>query len=215
VTVPALPPQTSSYGSGTYRGQYDTAHSRGVQRDSIPGVIAANTVRGPQGEPGTEGEQGVGAQLPEVAVAPLTATVAASNLSGWTTRFSTAVQTLAQPLPPALDGGHSVRVGWSVGVDGTSLSLTANGSDVIGDGSDTTFTFFTVGQVIELQPVGGRWRYVSGQALTSTTAFPHGATSYRPSATSVGIGFQWFDTTLHKPVWSDGTAWRDATGTAV
>jgi hypothetical protein len=43
---------------------------------------------------------------------------------------------------------------------------------------------------------------------TSTTAA-------RPSAASAGAGGEWYDTTLAKPVWSDGTVWRDAAGTAV
>lgn len=41
------------------------------------------------------------------------------------------------------------------------------------------------------------------------------ATASRPSAASVGQGSQYFDSTLNKPIWSDGTNWRDATGTVV
>lgn len=41
------------------------------------------------------------------------------------------------------------------------------------------------------------------------------ATASRPSASTVGQGSQFYDTTLHKPIWSDGSTWRDATGTAV
>jgi hypothetical protein len=51
------------------------------------------------------------------------------------------------------------------------------------------------------------------------TMLPHqtfrtgqGASSARPDATSVGQGAQWFDATLNKPIWSDGTNWRDALG---
>lgn len=40
-------------------------------------------------------------------------------------------------------------------------------------------------------------------------------TALRPTATSVGNGFQIFDTTLNKPIWSTGTVWVDATGTTV
>lgn len=40
-------------------------------------------------------------------------------------------------------------------------------------------------------------------------------TANRPSAASVGAGSQFYDTTLSKPIWSDGTVWRDAAGTAV
>jgi putative cofactor-binding repeat protein len=41
------------------------------------------------------------------------------------------------------------------------------------------------------------------------------ATGSRPSAVTVGAGAQVYDTTLSKPIWSDGTVWRDAAGTAV
>ncbi|MDP5372523.1 hypothetical protein QU585_10175 [Lactiplantibacillus plantarum] len=40
-----------------------------------------------------------------------------------------------------------------------------------------------------------------------------GATSNRP--TGQVTGYQYFDTTLNKPVWYTGTAWVDATGTTV
>jgi len=40
-------------------------------------------------------------------------------------------------------------------------------------------------------------------------------TANRPSAASVGAGSQFYDTTLSKPIWSDGAVWRDAAGTAV
>lgn len=42
-----------------------------------------------------------------------------------------------------------------------------------------------------------------------------GATGSRPTASTVGDGSMWYDTTLKKPIWSDGTSWRDAAGTVV
>lgn len=39
-----------------------------------------------------------------------------------------------------------------------------------------------------------------------------GTTSQRPTASVAGTGFLWYDTTLSKPVWSDGVTWRDAAG---
>lgn len=42
-----------------------------------------------------------------------------------------------------------------------------------------------------------------------------GATTARPSAVGTGVGAQFYDSTLSKPIWSDGTIWRDATGTGV
>lgn len=41
------------------------------------------------------------------------------------------------------------------------------------------------------------------------------ATASRPAASTAGQGSQFYDTTLSKPIWSDGTVWRDAAGTAV
>lgn len=40
-------------------------------------------------------------------------------------------------------------------------------------------------------------------------------TANRPTAISAGQGAQFFDTTLNKPIWSDGANWRDAAGTVV
>ena len=44
-----------------------------------------------------------------------------------------------------------------------------------------------------------------------------GTTAQRPSAAHVGIGSQYFDTTLGKPIWSTGSGaiWKDATGATV
>lgn len=41
------------------------------------------------------------------------------------------------------------------------------------------------------------------------------ATASRPAASSVSAGSWMFDSTLNKPIWSTGSAWVDATGTAV
>jgi hypothetical protein len=38
-------------------------------------------------------------------------------------------------------------------------------------------------------------------------------TAARPDFADVEVGTEIFDTTLGKPVWSDGTAWVDSTGT--
>lgn len=42
-----------------------------------------------------------------------------------------------------------------------------------------------------------------------------GTTAQRPSASSVGAGFPYYDTDLDRPIWSDGAAWKDAGGVAV
>lgn len=40
-------------------------------------------------------------------------------------------------------------------------------------------------------------------------------TAGRPSASSAGAGACYYDTTVSKPVWSDGSVWKDAAGNAV
>lgn len=42
-----------------------------------------------------------------------------------------------------------------------------------------------------------------------------GASGSRPNASVNGAGSMWFDTTLGKPIWSNGSVWVDATGAAV
>lgn len=44
---------------------------------------------------------------------------------------------------------------------------------------------------------------------------PVSTTAARPAAATAGGGASIYDSTLGKPVWSDGTNWRDATGTMV
>jgi hypothetical protein len=41
------------------------------------------------------------------------------------------------------------------------------------------------------------------------------ATGSRPSAATAGVGKQIYDTTLHLPLWSNGTVWKDAAGNTV
>ena len=57
-------------------------------------------------------------------------------------------------------------------------------------------------------PKGGGQMYGMLNHKTYTTAG-------RPSASTSGVGAEYFDTTLNKPVYSDGTNWRDAGGTIV
>lgn len=42
-----------------------------------------------------------------------------------------------------------------------------------------------------------------------------GTTGQRPNAGDVYIGFQYYDTSINIPVWSDGLNWRNAGGTIV
>jgi hypothetical protein len=71
------------------------------------------------------------------------------------------------------------------------------------------------GQAADLQ----RWQDSTGSTLAKVTAA--GAikarvvtSSSRPSASVAGVGAQIYDSTLRKPLWSDGSVWRDAMGKA-
>jgi hypothetical protein len=58
-------------------------------------------------------------------------------------------------------------------------------------------------------------------AALATRVFPYsmragtGSTGARPGASSQGVGASFYDLTLTKPIWSDGTNWRDGAGTIV
>ena len=73
----------------------------------------------------------------------------------------------------------------------------------------------TVGGITKwvMQFAGGRKVPVAGSLGTGQD--PVFTTAARPSAVSVGAGSRYYDSTLSKPAWSDGTTWRDAMGTAV
>lgn len=52
-------------------------------------------------------------------------------------------------------------------------------------------------------------------AVATPVPFPGYITGGRPSAAAAGAGAYYYDLTLQKPLWSDGTQWRDAAGTVV
>lgn len=56
---------------------------------------------------------------------------------------------------------------------------------------------------------------VSGWTQALDLPVASGVTASRPSAGLVGAGYPYYDTTLGKPIWSNGTGWTDATGTVV
>lgn len=59
------------------------------------------------------------------------------------------------------------------------------------------------------------FRLIGNVSTTGCVKPGSGATGARPSASVVGAGAQWYDSTLGKPIWSNGTAWKDATGATV
>lgn len=52
-------------------------------------------------------------------------------------------------------------------------------------------------------------------ALAASLSLHAYATAGRPSAVTSGAGATYYDTTLSKPGYSDGTIWRDAAGTGI
>lgn len=78
---------------------------------------------------------------------------------------------------------------------------------------------------LAIRPVEGQVRLGSGLGpveLVGTEVNCHGplqlpsySTEERPDADAVAVGSCLYDTTLGIPVWSDGSAWKDATGTPV
>lgn len=52
-------------------------------------------------------------------------------------------------------------------------------------------------------------------ATSDTIRTGRDTTGNRPAASGVGIGAVFYDTTLSKPIWSNGTVWKDAAGTTV
>ncbi|WP_262689794.1 hypothetical protein [Kordiimonas aestuarii] len=72
------------------------------------------------------------------------------------------------------------------------------------DGSNDVFTIFADGGAS-----------LAGDLVTDgVLRGKSDSTVNRPSAVSVGAGAQMFDTTLGKPIWSDGSQWVDAAGAA-
>lgn len=65
----------------------------------------------------------------------------------------------------------------------------------------------------------GRYYTIEVMGETSTYVTPAragvGATAARPAADTSGAGAMFYDTTLGIPIWSNGTVWKNASGTTV
>lgn len=95
---------------------------------------------------------------------------------------------------------------WDIAVSGDAESGSNAGSNLVvagySDAGAKLADYFTV------RRSDGRVSFAAPAQLKAYT------TATRPSASSAGAGAAIFDTTLGHPVWSDGTAWKDATGAA-
>jgi hypothetical protein len=70
-----------------------------------------------------------------------------------------------------------------------------------------------IGSTVSLRP-----RHVrAGTSVVAGSFVQTGAavTGSRPSAATAGVGAMFYDTTLSKPIWSNGTVWKDSAGTTV
>lgn len=105
-----------------------------------------------------------------------------------------------------------------VGVNVTGLGTAADPyvvSTVIGDiagslafNDSASIDFTVVGAGTPSDPL-----IVSASLIRQK--FPIYATTGRPSATTWGEGSYYYDTTIDKPLWSNGSVWKDAAGATV
>lgn len=95
--------------------------------------------------------------------------------------------------------------------------------NIVGDKNVLTYTIpensvlnFIGGAIGNGTIIGNKTKVINlnvDRIVLSGTWFDSGITSNRP--TNVLVGFQYFDTTVNKPIFWDGTKWIDATGATV
>jgi len=91
-----------------------------------------------------------------------------------------------------------------IGGDASSIQIDSPSSNVTWRDSSAGYA-----AAAALYSVG--FQVSAGRILRSGFA----ATGARPSATTAGAAAMFYDSTLGKPIWSNGTVWKDATGTTV
>ena len=79
------------------------------------------------------------------------------------------------------------------------------------DGPGNAWVFYRVGYNQSL----GDGLEVARISKDGSWRGPAYSTAGRPSAVTEGVGAMIYDGTLSKPIWSDGTMWRDAAGATV
>lgn len=153
---------------------------------------------------------------------PITATSAAASNIAWgvdgrlrwlgTGGNPDAALSYVTPGALHLDGTYEVKVPtgqqalkvWKDADTSAALQISRGGTLQWGSGTaaaDVTLARLTAAVI----------GTAAGQGFRAGTT----TTTGRPTPASMGAGTQLFDTDLKKPIWSDGTAWRDASGTAV
>lgn len=94
------------------------------------------------------------------------------------------------------------------------LLVSTAGSQITPGGWATTAPGWYSGYSLSSRGVAqnpGAFQVLSRDDVVRTTS----TTAARPSASAVGAGATIYDTTLGKPIWSNGTVWKDAAGTTV
>lgn len=100
----------------------------------------------------------------------------------------------------AVEGGHRLHSRIPFNDPNQITTTPTQGQHVIGSGQGP----------IRLQ--AGSGNVISADTPVAVAAY---STTNRPNAGSVPAGSHIYDTTLGKPLWSNGSAWHDAVGTAV
>lgn len=121
-----------------------------------------------------------------------------------------------------ISGTYTVGTKWYD--DGVfKICHTANSSGTVDDGDWDTIDAASVGPLILLENNNSfTFKKVSGEKVIDINICSRGGTADRPTFTYGGIshnldfiGFQYYDVDLDKPIWFNGTVWKDAMGTQV
>ena len=131
--------------------------------------------------------------------------------------------------------GNTVSI-WKTNISGTyevgtkwydngvfKICHTASPDGVMDDGDWAAVESVAVGPLILLENNNSfTFKKVSGEQVVDINICSRGGTADRPTFTYGGIshnldfiGFQYYDADLDKPIWFNGTVWKDATGTQV
>jgi len=145
-------------------------------------------------------------------VYPANATASTSRSDDVTTRFQSDEARVATSVAADWSGKHT----WAASSGSTLIGLrtTGNTVDQVALRTDGVLTFSSgvAAQDTQLSRVAAG---VLAVGLDDCLRTGRNVTGSRPAADAAGQGAQFYDTTLSKPVWSDGTNWRDAAGTVV
>jgi hypothetical protein len=133
------------------------------------------------------------------------ATAYAVKMDSGTLGFKAAID----PNPRFLADGPNRAITLGSGIDASAKQIhwgsgTPEGVKTAGAGS----LYFNYGTGF------GLYRKASGSGNTGWQALGYEPFAFasRPNASAAGVGGTYFDTTIKKPCWSDGTNWRDCNG---